>query len=116
MAEKIYFMERVEGLLKEKKLTQKELADDLGLRRPTLSDWKKNGAIPAGDICIRIADYLGISVEWLVTGKERGLTQEERQLLWQWKNLTADQKHNARILFDAWTAENAAAEKSVINA
>ena len=51
MAEKIYFMERVEGLLKEKKLTQKELADDLGLRRPTLSDWKKNGAIPAGADC-----------------------------------------------------------------
>ena len=77
MTENLCFMDRVESILKEKRLTQKELAEDLGLRRPTLSDWKKNGAVPAGDICIRIADYLGVSVEWLVTGKEAALSSED---------------------------------------
>ena len=116
MTNEIYFMDRVESLLKEKKLTQKELAEDLNLRRPTLSDWKKNGAVPAGDICIRIAEYLGVSVEWLVTGKENGLTSEERTLLRQWKILTPEQKDTVSTLLQKWESEHQAREKTESNA
>lgn len=111
MTENLCFMDRVESILKEKRLTQKELAEDLGLRRPTLSDWKKNGAVPAGDICIRIADYLGVSVEWLVTGKEAALSSEERTLLKQWKVLSEEQKDTIRTLLDKWVSEHQAREK-----
>ena len=111
MTENLCFMDRVESILKEKRLTQKELAEDLGLRRPTLSDWKKNGAVPAGDICIRIADYLGVSVEWLVTGKEAALSSEERTLLKQWKVLSEEQKDTIRTLHDKWVSEHQAREK-----
>lgn len=111
MTENLCFMDRVESILKEKRLTQKELAEDLGLRRPTLSDWKKNGAVPAGDICIRIADYLGVSVEWLVTGKEAALSSEDRTLLKQWQVLSEEQKDTIRTLLDKWVSEHQAREK-----
>lgn len=111
MTENLCFMDRVESILKEKRLTQKELAEDLGLRRPTLSDWKKNGAVPAGDICIRIADYLGVSVEWLVTGKEAALSSEERTLLKQWQVLSEEQKDTIRTLLEKWVSEHQAREK-----
>lgn len=111
MTENLCFMDRVESILKEKRLTQKELAEDLGLRRPTLSDWKKNGAVPAGDICIRIADYLGVSVEWLVTGKEAALSSEERTLLKQWQVLSEEQKDTIRTLLDKWVSEHQTREK-----
>ena len=116
MTNEMYFMDRVESLLKDKKLTQKELAEDLNLRRPTLSDWKKNGAVPAGDICIRIAEYLGVSVEWLVTGKENGLTAEERTLLRQWSILTSEQKDTVKTLLEKWESEYQAREKNTLNA
>ena len=116
MTENLCFMDRVESILKEKRLTQKELAEDLGLRRPTLSDWKKNGAVPAGDICIRIADYLGVSVEWLVTGKEAALSSEERTLLKQWQVLSEEQKDTIRTLLDKWFSEHQAREKNALNA
>ena len=116
MTENVCFMDRVESILKEKRLTQKELAEDLGLRRPTLSDWKKNGAVPAADICLRIAEYLGVSVEWLVTGKESALTSEEKTLLKQWKILTPDQKDTLRTLLNKWEAEYQAREKNASNA
>jgi len=116
MTENECFMDRVESILKEKRLTQKELAEELMLRRPTLSDWKKNGAVPAADICLRIADYLGVSVEWLVTGKESGLTSEEKTLLKQWKILTPDQKDTLRTLLNKWEAEYTAREKKELNA
>lgn len=116
MTENVCFMDRVESILKEKRLTQKELAEDLGLRRPTLSDWKKNGAVPAADICLRIAEYLGVSVEWLVTGKESSLTSEEKTLLKQWKILTPDQKDTLRTLLNKWESEYQAREKNASNA
>lgn len=116
MTENVCFMDRVESILKEKRLTQKELAEDLGLRRPTLSDWKKNGAVPAADICLRIAEYLGVSVEWLVTGKETALTSEEKTLLKQWKILTPDQKDTLRTLLNKWESEYQAKEKKELNA
>lgn len=116
MTENVCFMDRVESILKEKRLTQKELAEDLGLRRPTLSDWKKNGAVPAADICLRIAEYLGVSVEWLVTGKESSLTTEEKTLLKQWKILTPDQKDTLRTLLNKWVSEYQAREKNASNA
>ena len=105
------FMDRVETLLKEKRITQKEMADTLSLRRPTLSDWKKNGAVPAGDICLKIADYLGVSVEWLISGKEAGLSTEQRALLSQWSKLSADQKDTIQILLDKWEADRKTKEK-----
>lgn len=116
MTENVCFMDRVESILKEKRLTQKELAEDLGLRRPTLSDWKKNGAVPAADICLRIAEYLGVSVEWLVTGKESSLTTEEKTLLKQWKILTPDQKDTLRTLLNKWESEYQVREKNASNA
>lgn len=102
MAEILVFMDRVEMILKQKKLTQKELAEELGLRRPSLSDWKKNGSVPAGDVCLKIANYLKVSVEWLISGKEGGLSKEESELLAQWSMLSPEQKNNINILLDGW--------------
>lgn len=102
MAEVLVFMDRVEMILKQKKLTQKELAEELGLRRPSLSDWKKNGSVPAGDVCLKIANYLKVSVEWLISGKEGGLSKEESELLAQWSMLSSEQKNNINILLDGW--------------
>lgn len=78
------FIDRLEKLLKEKHVSQKELAEKIGFRRTTISDWKKNGAIPPTDISLKIADYLGTSVEWLVTGESReapALTDSEREVI-----------------------------------
>jgi len=105
------FMDRVESVLKERKWTQKEMAESLGLRRPTLSDWKKNGAVPAGDIALKIADYLNVSIEWLICGKEDGLNNEERWLLSQWKSLDAVQKDTVRTLLEKWESDRTAFEK-----
>ena len=110
------FMDRVESVLKERKWTQKEMAESLGLRRPTLSDWKKNGAVPAGDIALKIADYLNVSIEWLICGKEGGLNNEERWLLSQWKSLDAVQKDTVRTLLNKWESDRIAFEKQDLKA
>lgn len=65
------FIDRVEEILQKKEISKTELSEVLNIRRPTLSEWKKNGAFPSADIALKIAKYLNVSVEWLITGEEK---------------------------------------------
>ena len=63
------FIERLEKLLKDKSISQKELAETINIRRPTISDWKRNKTFPYADIAVEIACILDTTVEYLITGK-----------------------------------------------
>ena len=71
------FAERLERLIKEKGLTQVAVADSVGIRRPTISDWKKNGSYPTADVAVKIARLLDVSVEYLVTGEDTDTARAE---------------------------------------
>lgn len=75
------FAERLERLIKEKKLTQIAVADSVGIRRPTISDWKKNGSYPTADVAVKIAKLLNVSVEYLVTGEDTNPLAQENAML-----------------------------------
>ena len=52
-------------------LLVKELADQTGLKKHTIDNYLSvRGRMPAADAAVRIAHALGVSVEYLVTGKE----------------------------------------------
>lgn len=67
------FSERVEALLTEKGKTKIEVAAYAGITTQTFYDWKKKGAVPSADTALKIAQYLGTSVEYLLTGTEKDL-------------------------------------------
>jgi transcriptional regulator with XRE-family HTH domain len=52
------------------------LAEATGLSRSTINDYVK-GAIPSADRAFMIADALGVSAEWLVTGRDASLRRLE---------------------------------------
>jgi transcriptional regulator with XRE-family HTH domain len=64
------FAERLERLIKENKTSQTALAEYAGIRRPSISEWKKEGTLPRADVALKIAEFLGVSVEYLITGAE----------------------------------------------
>lgn len=49
--------------------SQADLARHLGVRQSTVQTWIQRGSIPAADTALRIADFLNVSLEYLVTGK-----------------------------------------------
>ncbi len=51
------------------KLKQAQFADILGIPRPNLSKYE-SGRQPPADVLQKIADYGGVTVKWLLTGKE----------------------------------------------
>lgn len=59
-----------EKLLKEHNLTAYKVAKDTGLTTATLTNWKKGRYTPKQDKLQKIAEYFGVSLEYLTTGKE----------------------------------------------
>lgn len=107
------FVERIEEKLIEKNLKRIALCEEIGITNQSISDWKKRGTIPAADICLKIAEYLGTSVEYLVTGKEKNLssvelTQEEEEVLDVWEDLNDFQKNTIKTLLESYKKENQA--------
>lgn len=62
------FIERLERLMEDKGIPQKELAEKVGISPNGISTWKITGALPRADIAVKIADILGVTVEYLITG------------------------------------------------
>ncbi len=52
-------------LRKQKKLTQSEIAEILGVARTTYSSYEQNRRMPDAEIQIKIADYFDVSLDFL---------------------------------------------------
>lgn len=65
------FVNRIDEVLKEKNLKRQALTDACGFSVQALTDWKRRDSIPAADIALKIADYLQVSVEWLIDGRAK---------------------------------------------
>lgn len=95
------FVDRIDEVLKRKSLKRSALCSDLELSPTSITDWARRGTIPSGDVCVKIAKYLNVNIQWLITGiSENGLNEEERELLKKWTVLTNDQKQPILILIN----------------
>lgn len=67
------FYERIKDLLKENKKSLDDLMAIKGLSfnaKSTYFSMRQAHNLPRADDALRIADFLGVSVEYLITGKE----------------------------------------------
>lgn len=104
-------VERIDNLLKERNLNRVALAEAIGIKPQNISAWSVRGTVPAGDICLKIAEYLNVSIVWLISGREDGMSNEERWVLSQWKSLDVVQKDTVRTLLEKWESDRTAFEK-----
>lgn len=71
---------RIFELLKARKISQKALAEELGLKNVTVTDWKRGKSNSYNDCLVQIAQILGTTVEYLLTGKESSPPSEKSEL------------------------------------
>lgn len=114
------------SLCSEKGMKPGRVADEIGINRATVTSWKKRGYTPRAEVLHKIADYFGVTVDYLLgkvdlpflskdenglfgidayalteTKKPAptdgdGLDEQDRQLVELMKLLTADQKEFLR--------------------
>lgn len=58
--------EIIARLMAERHITQRQLADALGVSQGNVSDWKKGRSKPGRDMTEKIAAYFGVSVDFLL--------------------------------------------------
>ena len=61
--------ERISELRKERKLSQGQLAETLGITRQAVSKWENDLAVPDALKMIQLADILDTDIEYLSTGR-----------------------------------------------
>ena len=66
----IKFVDRINLSLKNRHIPKWKFYEDLGLANNSSTNWNKRGTIPSADVVLKIADYLGVSVRYLVTGDD----------------------------------------------
>lgn len=76
------FYIRIDNLLKEQKKTQKEFTEAVGLSAPQAYITLRNrGTFPKADTALRMAQYLGVTVEYLITGTNSNQDTEKLEEL-----------------------------------
>ena len=68
--------------MKKKGIKQRDLCEITGKTSASVSDWFTYKVMPKSDDALKIADLLGVSVRYLVTGKDdSGISHREKELL-----------------------------------
>lgn len=63
------FWEKALPLMEAKKIKQMDLVRATGKTNAAVNDWVKKGVMPRADDALKIADYLGVSLRYLITGE-----------------------------------------------
>ena len=91
--------ERIEALRKSKNISQGKLEKELGFSNGSISKWKNS--TPTTERLQKLADYFGVTVEYLLTGEEKEsagyyLNDETAQVAQE-----IFENKDLRVLFDA---------------
>jgi transcriptional regulator with XRE-family HTH domain len=69
--EGVFFWDMVASEIKKQKTSFEWLYRKTKVAKGTFSSWKTRNALPRADIAYKIAEALGVTVEYLLTGKEQ---------------------------------------------
>jgi len=68
-------LDKIFTLLSEKNITAAKLSKDIGISSGLISQWKKGLQKPSLDVVLKIADYLEVSIDYLL-GREESKNHE----------------------------------------
>lgn len=97
--------DRIKEICAQKGTSMYKLEKQLNLGNGTIGKWGKNGRQPTYDKAVAVANALGVSADYLLTGE-----QKEKPALQMENGFDADTKE----LFDIWNSEDEAGRKALI--
>lgn len=92
--------EKFKKLLDSRGVTPYRVSKETGLSTATLSDWKTGKSKPKQDKLIKIADYFGVTVDYLMTGQGNSPTEpqltkkDERDIAKDMENIIQKLRNN----------------------
>lgn len=80
------FAEKLHELRISRNISQKELADNLGVAQSSVNYWEKGQRDPSITMVKKIADYFGISVDEMLEWKPDGTNQKSTTIAAHFEN------------------------------
>ena len=110
--------ERMYSILESKPgKSQMELANILGVGSAQTTSWKKRKADPPAKYIAQIAEYLEVSVQYLLTGVDSNpqpLSRDEKEFLSMFNGLNANQKKMVRAAMRDFLAANSEQDAAAV--
>lgn len=112
------FHEILTKLLENKKITAYQISKDTGISQTAIGKWKKGEQYPTADKLKILADYLVVTTDYLLTGKELtqkattieipkpSLTENEEEILKLFSQLTERQQLKLIVKAEDMVEEN----------
>lgn len=96
-----------EQLIQKYGITAYKVSKEAGVTQTALSNWKSGRSIPSTQTLQKIADYFGVTIDYLMTGNEEGskesqlTSKDERDISRKLQN-TLEQLENSQeaLMFD----------------
>ena len=98
-------MKNLRPLRERRHITQVRLSIDIGVSQETISAYESGKALPSVPILMKMADFFNVSIDFLLGRTEiaesadkltvGGVAADERELLLQYRRLTAERKNKA---------------------
>lgn len=100
------FAEMVLNELEKKGLKKSDLVRDLQIPDSTVRGWWAKGSLPVVDLGYKVAQYLGVPLEYLLTGEEKqAAAKTPDPLIAKIQKLTEAQKEEVEDLVDVKLAK-----------
>lgn len=85
-------MNRIRDLREDRDLRQIDVANAVGIDQQTISNYETERTRPDSEALIRLADYFGVSIDYLL-GHTPPASDDERRLLTYFRSFTPGQRH-----------------------
>lgn len=94
------FGEKIRESRKAKGLTQKQLADKIGAKHNSVSDWENNKNKPDPDTIEILCGVLSITPNYLLRNSENGFSSHERNIIEKYRSLDRYGKEVVNLVVD----------------
>lgn len=94
------FGERLTTALANTGRQLKEISKELDISKASLINYK-NGKTPHIDAAIKLAGFCNVSLDWLLTGKEYELNDNERDIITRYRTLNESQKKSIHEIINS---------------
>lgn len=94
------FGEKLRSARNIKGMTQKQLANLVGAKHNSVSDWENNKNRPDSDTIIHLCEVLGISPNYLLVQNSEAFSGDEQELIKKYRALDERGKETVRCVVD----------------
>ncbi|GEM59315.1 transcriptional regulator [Flavobacterium columnare] len=103
--------DKITNLRKQKNLSQGDLADKIGVSRDAIGKYERNDIMPTADKAKKIADILGITLDFLMNDKPQDDTVFDSDVIYRMEELQKlpeAEKEKINAIIDAFIRDTKA--------